>query len=53
MLFRIKGQKASQSFNRYMVECESFHDVAITDYYFVLIDTWWNVNMRVVILSPA
>ena len=32
-------------FNRYMVECESatlYHDSKVD---FVLIDTWWNVNI--------
>ena len=33
-------------FNRYMVECESatlYHDSKVD---FVLIDTWWNVNIN-------
>ena len=45
--FEIKGQKAIHSFNRYMVECEYFILSAERDFLFVLIDTWWNVNMPV------
>ena len=32
-------------FNRYMVECEYITNFAIGGVYFVLIDTWWNVNV--------
>ena len=33
------------SFNRYMVECESFFYATLLAVYMVLIDTWWNVNL--------
>ena len=35
---------AGTSFNRYMVECECLFQFAVTCYWNVLIDTWWNVN---------
>ena len=35
---------ADKSFNRYMVECESYKDDFLYNTYIVLIDTWWNVN---------
>ena len=33
------------SFNRYMVECEYFFHHFRRRVNFVLIDTWWNVNL--------
>mgnify|MGYP000842980114 CR=1 FL=1 len=36
----------SWSFNRYMVECEFLHSSGIFLLAKVLIDTWWNVNLR-------
>ena len=33
------------SFNRYMVECESSTAMLTEFVDFVLIDTWWNVNI--------
>ena len=43
-----------QGFNRYMVECEyTISEVIRIELTSVLIDTWWNVDMRVVILIPA
>ena len=33
------------SFNRYMVECESFEYYINSFCFTVLIDTWWNVNI--------
>ena len=41
-----KAQLLEISFNRYMVECEWFHNIDLAGAHFVLIDTWWNVNMR-------
>ena len=37
-------KEAGFSFNRYMVECESFKSWQIMCLAVVLIDTWWNVN---------
>ena len=33
-------------FNRYMVECELAFNNKTTPCFTVLIDTWWNVNVR-------
>ena len=33
------------SFNRYMVECEYTTKSRREDRFYVLIDTWWNVNI--------
>ena len=33
-------------FNRYMVECESSTAMLSEFVNFVLIDTWWNVNLK-------
>ena len=38
------------SFNRYMVECESVHIKRKRDWLVVLIDTWWNVNMIILVV---
>ena len=35
------------SFNRYMVECELFKTSVSDAFDTVLIDTWWNVNQRI------
>ena len=35
-----------QNFNRYMVECEFRRFNHIRRIYIVLIDTWWNVNVK-------
>ena len=35
-----------QRFNRYMVECESNVETSSLRVKRVLIDTWWNVNLR-------
>ena len=40
------GVPALRGFNRYMVECESRNGKKVYDSYYVLIDTWWNVNVR-------
>ena len=37
-------------FNRYMVECECGWVHGSDDVFFVLIDTWWNVNYRFTLL---
>ena len=37
-----------ESFNRYMVECELVYRKSTFSDNKVLIDTWWNVNLRVV-----
>ena len=37
-------KEAGFSFNRYMVECESFKSWQMMCLAVVLIDTWWNVN---------
>ena len=34
-------------FNRYMVECELFKTSVSDAFDTVLIDTWWNVNQRI------
>ena len=39
-------------FNRYMVECEWNIYLASSRLRWVLIDTWWNVNMRL-LRSPT
>ena len=36
------------SFNRYMVECESLIDTNGKCLIIVLIDTWWNVNILLI-----
>ena len=40
------------SFNRYMVECEYVKYGSRAYRYLVLIDTWWNVNIKFV-TAPA
>ena len=35
-------------FNRYMVECEFFYILAFFRSSPVLIDTWWNVNSKII-----
>ena len=32
-------------FNRYMVECECIYSKGFSKAVYVLIDTWWNVNI--------
>ena len=39
------------SFNRYMVECEFVHQLLFKLFKFVLIDTWWNVNLDISIFE--
>ena len=41
---RINTRTGSESFNRYMVECEYRKLTSYGFTYIVLIDTWWNVN---------
>ena len=43
--FRFKNE--SPGFNRYMVECEFFKKESEVKMFFVLIDTWWNVNIPI------
>ena len=44
----------ASSFNRYMVECESFEYYINSFCFTVLIDTWWNVNEKLVtFVSPS
>ena len=46
-LIGMSGLLCSLSFNRYMVECECTCQILIySDMRIVLIDTWWNVNLR-------
>ena len=45
---RLKRRRKRQSFNRYMVECESYKFVTCWKCTWVLIDTWWNVNFCIV-----
>ena len=35
------------SFNRYMVECECICSFCRVNFVAVLIDTWWNVNLKI------
>ena len=39
-----KGLQVTIGFNRYMVECECFTWSDKQLWFWVLIDTWWNVN---------
>ena len=43
--FKYGTDSAGPCFNRYMVECELFTMSNLNMYFFVLIDTWWNVNL--------
>ena len=38
--------QSNAGFNRYMVECESLVVGVFLERWVVLIDTWWNVNMK-------
>ena len=42
----IKSSIHSMCFNRYMVECEYRTFINFRTVLVVLIDTWWNVNVR-------
>ena len=41
----------TNSFNRYMVECEFMNNDGVRIDWLVLIDTWWNVNLLNVTLT--
>ena len=41
------------AFNRYMVECELSCVLQDVKTFYVLIDTWWNVNVRVLDFAGA
>ena len=45
-------QSFKMGFNRYMVECEFCIQIYCCAAFIVLIDTWWNVNMRL-LRSPT
>ena len=47
-------EKKAKGFNRYMVECEYFIHHKDSYVLFVLIDTWWNVNLHIagIVLNP-
>ena len=44
-MFNTRGDIPENGFNRYMVECELFRNIALLCMINVLIDTWWNVNL--------
>ena len=43
---RVPAAGLTVSFNRYMVECEFLPSRHSPECLFVLIDTWWNVNIQ-------
>ena len=50
----LRVEKKRLSFNRYMVECEYWFPVPLAYTVLVLIDTWWNVNEKLVtFVSPS
>ena len=44
MCISLNGIYRASGFNRYMVECECFTWSDKQLWFWVLIDTWWNVN---------
>ena len=44
MHLKLQTTQATQSFNRYIVECKLYNKVVFIKHYQVLIDTQWNVN---------
>ena len=42
-----------KGFNRYMVECECRLDISMVLCVRVLIDTWWNVNLKIRVLRQS
>ena len=45
-IFHNNPPYSSASFNRYMVECECKNQKYVQCLQIVLIDTWWNVNVK-------
>ncbi len=45
MILTYSGMRIFLRFNRYMVECEYYNVSCANLYKWVLIDTWWNVNL--------